>query len=73
MLLIFLASAAGITSVHGSNLTLLYNPSAVIVDNNEYVRLVSNEIYKNLIVRYVYVAESNNNHIVKFEGVLLAA
>ena len=57
MLLIFLASAAGITSVHGSNLTLLYNPSAFIVDNNGYV----------------YVAESNNNHIVKFEGVLLAA
>jgi len=50
MLLIFLASAAGITSVHGSNLTLLYNPSAFIVDNNGYV----------------YVAESNNNHIVKW-------
>ena len=30
-------TVAGVTSTPGSNLTLLYNPVAVLVDNNGYV------------------------------------
>jgi hypothetical protein len=43
-------TVAGVTGIYGSNLTLLNSPSAIIVDNNGYV----------------YVADSNNNHIVKW-------
>ncbi|CAF4264876.1 unnamed protein product [Adineta steineri] len=43
-------TVAGIASVAGSNLTLLNNPNAVIVDNNGYI----------------YVADGNNDRIVKW-------